>query len=327
MKVFGILLTIVSLAVIPTAYSQQTPVTYIQVEGDKTNALKLLKAGGIKAETAKQGKFIVPEVKIGGNTSPFDYGDMAILTADFDSDRLPDGLVDIKFNWTVLDDGKQKKLFVADGGREVAFAVGMKPKTIVVILDVNCLFETKQNVKVVGDDGKTIDKEVIIEAVASSPRPLFSQVIVGSEPLPPPPPPPPPPPDPNPNPTPTPVLPDGRFGLAKFIYNSLVADVNMTSDEKGRMAQALASGFGGIASKIDALREYTDVATILADTKKANDTALSESNIDASRSRQLMLAVKKKVNDLYQAQQLNTAQDIKVAWRELSQGFTAFKNR
>lgn len=332
MKIFGNLILALA-ATFPAQHVtsqevQRTP-TYIQVEGSRTNALRLLKAGGIQAKETKTQRFVPPDVMIGGVNGPVDYGEMVILTADFDVNKLPDGLVDIRFNWSVLDEGKQKKVFVADGGRQIAFAVGMRPRRIVVILDVNCLFENKETVIVVEKDGKNpTPREVISEAQAISPSPIFSEIIVGNGPAPTPPlPPTPTPPNPTPpSPPAPPIFPDGQFGLAKFMFDTFNADTNLTRDVKLALAEKLASNLEGIAAKIGAISDYRDLSTILADTKRGNDSAFSGiPGFDANRAESLKLAIRNKIAQLYKDQKINRAEDIAIAWREMSQGLRALR--
>lgn len=275
-----------------------------------------------------QDKHVVPQVNIGGVTSPVDYGEMVILSADYDEGQVPAGLAKISFNWTVLDNGKTKNVFTADEGRKIAFAVGMKPRHITVILDVNCEFQKKQKFRVVKDDpSKPVDKEFIVESEMVSPPPLFADIEVGGEP-------PPIPPGPGPEPVPTPplpippvpVFPAGQFGLAQFTYDTFQGETNLTQEQKVALSNALASGLEGIASKIAAVQGYNSISQILADTKTANDNAFASiKGLDLSRMESLKSIIGKKIYDLYHNQQIANAKDIAVAWREISQGLRSVK--
>jgi hypothetical protein len=138
--------------------------------------------------------------------------------------------------------------------------------------------------------------------------------------------PPAPTPTPTPNPpTPTPILPAGKYGLAQVAYDAFASDGNMTSRQKSVVANALATGFEGIASKVAAVTTYTDIAQILADTTKANDDALSKVEIDRSLTLGPQSIIGQKFKDLYVSQKVSTAADIAVAWREIAQGLKAVK--
>lgn len=265
---------------------------------------------------------VAPKVTIGGISNPVDIGEMVILTADYDASSLPSNLADLKFNWTILDDGKPKKFFITDGGKEIAFAAGMKPRHIMVILDVNCLYETRAKIKVVnGDPAKPIDTAVITEATMLSPSPIIAEIIVGN------PDPPGPAPNPTPNPPqPAPVFPDGQFGLAKFMYDTFAADSSLDQKTKAAIADKLATNLEGVASKIAAVSGYTDIATILADTKKGNDAAFASiPGLDLSKTAALKLNIRTKISQLYNNQKINTASDIATAWKEMAQGLRSIK--
>lgn len=260
---------------------------------------------------------VLPTVTIGGNDGPVALGEMVILSADYEEAKLPPG-TQIYLNWVVVDDGKEKRVLRADGGREIGFAVGMQPKAIAVVLDVTYLVQTHKTVKVTGDDGKVTEQDVVVDAHVVSSRPIFSQVVVAGNPLPPDPSP------PTPTPTPAPVLPSGQFGLAQFSYDTLV-NSGLSPADRVKLATALGNGLSGIASKIAALPSYTDLSKILADTKAANDTAFLAAGIDISAADPIKQAFRTKIKALYEGQKINTATDIATAWRELASGLGAVK--
>lgn len=280
--------------------------------------LFVLSSPGVGQEVRKATS---PNVTIEGINGPVDFGEMVILSAAYDQSNIPENLVDMSFNWTVMDEGKKKTVFTTDGGRQIAFAVGMRPRKIVVILDVNCLYEKKDKLKVVGaDPAKPETREVITEATMSSPPPIFGEVVVGVGP------PPLPNPNPNPNPGPSPAFPDGQFGLSKFAYDTFLANQTVSPTLKAKLASVLADKLEGIASKIVAVSDYKDLATILTDTKKANDEAFSSiPGLDLTQTVPIKDAMRKKIYELYHTGKLNSAADVSAAWKELSVGLRAIQ--
>lgn len=270
-------------------------------------------------------QFTVPNVSISIKNAGgvVDYGDIVILRADVDNTHLSEGLVNIGYNWVVMDEGREKNVFVTDGGRSIAFGAGIKPKRITVMLDVNCLFEKKQTITVVDKEGKNpTPKEIITEAVMISPPPIFTEVQVGAT-----------SPDPSPTPSPihplpapSPVLPSGQFGLAKFMYDTFMGYDGLDNKTKAMIAVQLANSLEVVAANIADTPDYKDVATILADTKRRSDAAFAQiPGLDFAKAELLKIAIRQKMSSLYKDGKMNTAADIAAMWKEMALGLRAVR--
>jgi hypothetical protein len=283
---------------------------------NKDEALKTLKDKGINATELKGEKFELPTIRVRGNEAPFDPGDEIILEASIDKTKIPENLVEIRYKWIVIDNGRRRNMIVSDDGQKIGFGAGMSPRKIAVTLDVDCLFGVK-------------DAEGFVnKASMYSPEPVITEVIVGNPPAPTPVPVPPTPVPipPTPVPVPAPVFPDGQFGMAKFSYDAITSDTTITATDKVKLAQALAASFGGVAAKIAAVSTYTDVPTILADTKKANNDAINSSGVPMASTANLKKTLGDKIYSLYHDQQkVNTASDFAQLYREIRDGLNAVK--
>ncbi len=294
--------------------AEETAKTVLEVQAERTAAIKALREKGIKAVELDNSKFVLPTVRISGNEAPYEVGDEVILDVSVDRSKLPDGLTKLKFNWVVIDGGKRRRFITSDDGQQIGFGTGKTPRKITVILDINCLFEVKD------------DKGALVEVSMDSPDPYITEVVVGT-PTPTPPGPTPPGPTP-PGPSPAPDFPAGQFGLAKFTYDTLTADAALKPEEKVKLAQALSSSFGGIAAKIAAVATYNDLATILADTSKANGAAIASSGVPLAATAAFKRALGDKIYSLYHDQaKISTGADLGVAYREIKAGLDAIVNK
>ncbi len=293
----------------------------------------------------------VPDVQLVGAEDVIDYGEMVNLKAVVDQNKLPAGLVDIQYNWTILEDGKIKKnIIMWPDGTQVFFAAGMRPKKFTIVLDVNCLFQTKGRIKAVGPDGKPlegsqimvegIDKpvtDVVIDSHAISPNPIIKQIQIGNGPTPPPPGPGPSPgpepiPPPNPNPGPTPDLPDGQYKISKFTYDLVIQKVPVEARKK---APDLANSYISVADKIRvslsklaagvplaATDLVPDAANIMKAIRTSNATVLGSSANDWQAWNKLY---GDKVYELYNGKTLNKPSDWEILFRETATGLKAVK--
>ena len=284
---------------------------------NKAEALKTLKDKGISATELKGESFELPTIRIRGNEAPFDPGDEVILEASIDKTKIPENLVEIRYKWIVIDNGRRRTMITSDDGQKIGFGAGLTPRRIAVTLDVDCLFGIK-------------DAEGFVnKASMYSPEPVVTEVIIGNPPAPipvPVPVPPGPTPVPVPVPVPAPVFPDGQFGMAKFSFDAVTNDTSLAATDKAKLAQALSASFGGIAAKIAAVSTYTDIATILADTKKANNDAITSSGVPIASTATLKKTLGDKIYSLYHDQQkVNTANDFAQLYREIRDGLNAVK--
>jgi hypothetical protein len=283
---------------------------------NKDEALKTLKDKGITATELKGEKFELPTIRVRGNEAPFDPGDEVILEASIDKTKIPENLVEIRYKWIILDNGRRRTAIVTDDGQKIGFGAGLTPRRIAVTLDVDCLFGVKDA------DG------FVNKASMYSPEPVITEVVIGNPPAPTPVPvPTPTPPSPTPTPpSPAPILPEGQFGMAKFSYDAVTNDASIAATDKVKLAQALSASFGGIAAQIAAVSTYTDVPTILADTKKRNSEAITSSGVPIVSTANLKKALGDKIYSLYHDQQkVNTASDFAQLYREIRDGLNAVK--
>lgn len=295
--------------------------TIIEVQGSKQDALKILKSQGVSAIELRGSAYILPQVTISA-PSQVDVGDMIVVSADLDKTKYPDGLQQVKFQWTVLEDGRLKpNTIVWPDGSRIFFAAGMRPKVYTVILDVDALFATPQTVA-----GAT----VLANAEIDSPPLSVTSIQVGDPtpvpvPVPPTPTPVPPVPVP-PTPTPTPVpvvLPDGKYKLSQFAYDAVNTSVGLTQAERVSIAGAYATGFDATSAKIAALSTMGTVEAIMADLKAGNDAALKLTGIASTKYASIKTAISDKIYSLSSTGSVVTIDDFATAFREISLGLKA----
>lgn len=242
----------------------------IKVQGENTeNALNLLRAGGFNAIEATE-KFELPQIDIVGDEGVYAPGDIAMLGVDVRS-KVPANMVKLTYRWVVIDGGAKRRFFTNGDGSSIAFGTGLTPRKILVMLDVNAQFGTKTTATIGGRE-----QEVYTDIEAISPDFITTEVeIGGTGPAPVPPTPTPPPvPTPNPTPPPAPSFPEGKFGLAKFGYDT-INNSALTKQQKAALGAALATNLEGIAAQIAALQNYRDITKILADTKAGNEAVFA----------------------------------------------------
>ncbi len=276
----------------------------------------------------------VPVVKLTGIDGPDALGEMIVISANIDQSTIPTNLKSIRYKWTVLENGKVKmNVLPWPDGTKIIFAAGMNPKRMTVILDVDCLFETKGPLKVAGEDGKVLDKarivdvegKIITEAVTASsmesPELIMQEVIIGGNPPNPPDPTPVPPnPGPNPNP-PLPVPVPDKFGLTKFTTQIFYDNV---PSEHLKAGPYISNAFKGVAAQIAAGTLKGETA-ILGASKAANIAAIKEAGSDKAAWAQFDKLLGDKIYDLYKTKKIATNEDWADAFREISNGLTGAK--
>jgi hypothetical protein len=296
----------------------------IEVEGDKSEALKILRSQGVNAVELKGSSYTLPTVAVDA-PDVVDYGEMVVVSAVIDKTKFPDGLQKINYQWTVLEGGQVKtNAVVWPDGTRVFFAAGMKPKTFQVLLDVDCLFGTPTT------SGSTT---TLTNAEMDSPPIAVKTIVVGGptpipDPVvPPQPTPTPTPPVPTPTPTPapvTPTFPAGKYGLSDFTYKAVQAST-LTQAEKVAFASNMAKAFDATAAKIAAIQDFRDPTKILQDLKDGNNAALAASGVDPAKLTGLKASLSDKLYNLAAANQIATADDYGTAFREISEGLKAVK--
>jgi hypothetical protein len=243
--------------------------------------------------------YVVPEQKIVVN-SPTEPGEIVKVGVSPIKDR-PANLQSTAYTWKVYDGTQQKKnVFVKDD--EAWFGAGIKSKKLLVVVAVTHVFV---------DGSKAVTSTVIYDAEIAVP---------GLEP------------GPVPTPTPTPMPPapqpaepeptfaDGKYGLAKFTYQTALANIKDAS--RGAEAKALAESFRKVAQEIKA-GGLTTTDKILARTHTANDAAVGPDVIE--RWEPFTEALQDRIYQLFSSRQIATTADFAQAWEELAQGLAAIK--
>lgn len=126
------------------------------------------------------------------------------------------------------------------------------------------------------------------------------------------------PPDPQPPPRPDPDLPEGRYGLAKVVYELAVQHVPQQSRSA---AQPLAQNYRGVAAQI-AAGTLSGAAAILKATTEQNRDAVGEHR-DAWQAFFRALAVP--LQEHSNAGRLRTNEDFQTAWGEIAIGLEAVR--
>lgn len=128
----------------------------------------------------------------------------------------------------------------------------------------------------------------------------------------------PPGPEPNPPAPPEPDLPDGRFGLARLIYQ--LARQHVPARQRDA-AGALAENYRGISAQI-AAGTLTGAAEILAETTAGNRRAVG-SNAETWMPFFQQLAIR--LRELDETGELKTPEDFQQAWGEIATGLDAIR--
>lgn len=226
--------------------------------------------------------------KIIGGEKPIPLGELVDLSLTEPSKDI----AQVQYRWVILDLATGQEKRVREQGAGVFFGAGIIPKKLRVYCFASYL--------AVGE------KPVLTSDV------LQADIVVG-EPLPPTPPTPPVPPAP-----PTPI-PDGKYRLGKFTYESVLKSVPASSQKSG--AAKLATSFTGIASRI-AAGTLSDPKEILKETAKANTAALGD---EVASWEVFSDILQDKLFELYKDKTLASKEDFSAAWLEIAVGFGAIK--
>lgn len=310
---------------IPTATSvsgDDTPVpgntAVLEIKGDSKKAIKALQQQGIATVELKGTSYVLPSIQISGPETVKSGGRMVTVSATLDKTTLPDNLLSVKFQWTVLVDGvPSKSTLVWPDGTKIIFGSSDNPGNTTVILDVDCLYGV-QTSAVIG--GKSTDVYTDVETNSGDLQ-VHNIVVEDAAPCPPPAPTPQPP-SPAPIPVPTPPsLPEGKYGLAQVAYSAFV-NSNMTNEQKYKVAQALAASFKSVTDKIG--DGYNNFDEILADTATANKLAVSITGVPPAVTASANQAIGDKLYQLtVQSNQITTSDDLKTAFLEIQTGLAA----
>lgn len=275
--------------------------------------LVLLAGAGIA--TSGVDRFTVPEQTIVGLEFPIPPGELVDLNVS-KIKSPPEFWVSSSTAWKVLEflrtqDGKislvEKRTKAYDGG--VFFAAGLQPRRLVVVASITHVYVVK-------------DKEGKVTDFATRTNVLHGECVIGGGPGPDPGPPDPGPGPGPPDPQPEPSFPDGKFGLAKYVYRA--AQVEVAQDIRGKGAQALSTSFRGIAAKI-AAGTLDGAENILAQTKAANESALAAAGVSKDGWAGWGGALKNKLVELDRAGKLSAKTDYQAAWGEIADGLSKVK--
>jgi hypothetical protein len=273
----------------------------------------LLLAGGARAD-----EFVVPKQVVQGADSPVPLGEMVDLSLSPVPDPKPQYLASTSEVWHVFDvdpaSGKLTEKRVreysdSDGRRGVFFGAGVRNKRMLVVVAVTHLY-------VVRDD-KDPSR---VTRVATKTVLLTADLVVGS------PDPVPPAPDPTPGPKPPPPgpsLPDGKFGLAKFVYDQVVA--NTPADTRVKWCQAHVKAYRNVVAQVKA-GGLKDARAVLVETGKQVAAAKKDAGLTGDPGwAKVADAVEEKLYGLYTDRKLNSAEDFGQALDELAAGLDAIK--
>lgn len=187
------------------------------------------------------------------------------------------------------------KFTTEDGGKAVFFGSGIEDKSMFVQVAVTYLYVTKEADKI----SKVVTKTVI----------LTGEIKVGDGVKP-------------PNPNPNPDIPDGRFGLTKFVNSSVNENVKTG---KAVVSHAVAEVYDGVVTRIRS-KTLSDPEKILEEVGNLVSKKLATlSGYDKPGWSKASSAVQDKLYDLYTAGSLKNADDYGDALQSLSAGLKLVK--
>ena len=179
---------------------------------------------------------------------------MVIVQAAADPSSFPDDLLSIKYNWTVLVDGKHETSFLTwpDGSR-IVIASSEAASLTTVVLDVDCLLGRRTDIE--GQEPTYSGVELVSQEL------LTLAIAVGqATPVPTP-----PSPHPRPGPEPEPE-PEPDAGLAPFAKEvaAMVRQAVAADPRRAARAKAVGDVYAGVAGKISRAAALNPVPPDLA---------------------------------------------------------------
>lgn len=241
----------------------------------------------------------VPDQRINAPES-VDPGEVIIVSVS-QIQNPPQYLYAATYRWKVLENGKVKtNVKEWPDGTSVLFGAGViRPgegsRVFTIILSVAYLYVAKDKENITGIGQRSVLLTTTI-TVNGNPNPG---------------------PAPGPGPSPGPVIPDGKYGLAKIVYQLAMDTVPPGPRAKG--APALSNSFNGIAASV-AAGTLTDPRSLLTQTKTANQTALANAGVSSNDWDNFFVGLQKTIFPLHSSGKLNTVQDFAEAWREIAAG-------
>ena len=203
--------------------------------------------------------------------------------------------------WKVLEGGKEHKFKVAADGN-IWYGAGIKPKRQQVFCVATFLYVRRVNQS---------DPTSGVLEVAVRTQLVYVEVVIG-DPAPPPPVVPPAP--------PAPVVPDGKFKLARLVYD--LGQKVPAGDARARGAAALAQAFADSARRV---KETDDPAAVLKAATAANRQALTQAGLSPDDWNGFFTALGQALFDMYDKGTLDRATDFAQAFSEISDGLRAIK--
>lgn len=266
---------------------------------------------------ARADEFPVPKQSIVGADKAYPLGDLVQLSVSPVGGDKPATLLSTSEVWKVYDltveKGQialvEKPFFEGQdlsGQRYVLFGAGIRPKTMFVSVAITHLYVVKD--EATGHVKRVATKTIILTAT----------VKIGEGPAPEPEPKPPEPTPPSPQPEPEPSLPEGRFALAKFVYDQVKTAKPANARD---VARKHATAYRGIVSAV-AAGAIRDPRTLLVETQKA------VSGLGGSDPGWAKVAdkVQERLFELYSKERkLNSVQDFSDALTELTVGLEAVR--
>lgn len=242
-------------------------------------------------------EYVVPNQTIKGLEKPVAIGDVVTLSLSKVDTVSP--LVSYDEVWKVYEfvtiDGKTKVINKttesytnAEGNKVVVFGSGTSSRTLFVQVAVTYLYATKDSDKITKFGSRTVV--------------LTGELCIGD--------------GTDPQPPPTPEVPDGKFGLTKLVYQSMMNNV-----KNGRVlaGKKVAVGYDSVVAKIRA-KNLTDPEEILQEAGKAASTALMGVDYDKQGWSKVSDDVQNKLFDLYTNKTLKVSNDYADALESLSAG-------
>lgn len=243
---------------------------------------------------------IAPVPEVGGAESVIPYGELVQLWIKPPAAK-PANLHSVAYSWTVL---PRKPVVVWPDATRVIFASGTKTQQFTVVVTANYVYVT-------GESSPSISQQAVTNIVT---------VNVGDAPPinPPVDPPVNPPVDPPVDPN-VPTL----SGLSKMAYDwtsKVVRDDSYSEEAFHNDLKALAESFKEHGDKA-ANGDYTNINTLIRDTKQKNDSKISNRNAWLG----WFSEVSKYLNDSFKDGTLTTVEQYSVAWKQIATGLESVK--
>lgn len=250
----------------------------------------------------------VPKQSIVGADNPIPLGELADLTLSA-LGKTPKDMVSYSATWKIIDlrTGLEKR--VRADGHGVYFSSGLQNTKLKAICAVTYLYVIK------GPDGK-------MSGASSRTVVLIKDVVIGDDTPTPPGPGPGPGPKPPVPPVPPAPLPDGKYKLAKYVYDAAMTKVPEKTRAKG--CAAMADATRGVAAAI-AAGTVVSVEDALKKVHDANAAALKDSVGSVADFQALAQDLQEHLFALYKDGKLVALRDFGAAFNEIADGLAAVK--